>query len=413
MLSHPDEAAPERPWTPSYSVIRQGSTPALSTKELEAETSEVPPTDIAEAAAAETPEVVVVAPTPAPAAETGPILEQPVVAATTEPVERPWTPSYSVSHQGTPPPTAVEEAPIETPVAVIVSPEPEEPTVVEESPAVKPEDVPERPWTPSYSVINQGSSPRVSPKELEEVPTVVEPEVLATSNIEPPRDIPERPWTPSYSVSQQGQSPVIPPKAEEEEVHADVAAELSPTAAPEEALPERPWTPSYTVTKQGTTPQVAPKELEQPTPVAPKPVLAVLVEPVSADTLLADAPPERPWTPSYSVTKQGTSPVVVATEVAEPEPTAEVPEVPPTWTPSYSVSRQGTSPMIGATELPVVDVEVAPADKPETSTPEIAVHAEEPAHAEAVKTVEAAVSVWSVFWDSFRGLMVPGCRGSC
>ena len=71
MLSHPNEAAPERPWTPSYSVIRQGSTPALSTKELEAETSEVPPTDIAEAAAAETPEVVVVAPTPAPAAETG------------------------------------------------------------------------------------------------------------------------------------------------------------------------------------------------------------------------------------------------------------------------------------------------------------------------------------------------------
>lgn len=43
---------------------------------------------------------------------------------------------------------------------------------------------------------------------------------------------------------------------------------------------------------------------------------------------IADEAPERPWTPSYSVTKQGSTP-------ATPKKDGE-------WTPSYSVTRQGT-----------------------------------------------------------------------
>lgn len=56
------------------------------------------------------------------------------------------------------------------------------------------EPIPERPWTPLYSVVRQGSlSPAQSAEPLEEA--------------ESKEAAPERPWTPSYSVSQQGASP--------------------------------------------------------------------------------------------------------------------------------------------------------------------------------------------------------------
>ncbi len=48
----------------------------------------------------------------------------------------------------------------------------------------------------------------------------------------------------------------------------------------EDETPERPWTPSYSVVKQGSTPATPRKQ---------------------------DGEPERPWTPSYSVIKQGNS----------------------------------------------------------------------------------------------------------
>ena len=105
-------------------------------------------------------------------------IRQTLLAASQPEPERPkspWTPSYSVSHQGTLPTSTIEVAPIDAPVAVIVSPQPvaeaAAAAAAEEQPVVQPAvEVPERPWTPSYSVNQQGSSPHIAAKALEEEP---------------------------------------------------------------------------------------------------------------------------------------------------------------------------------------------------------------------------------------------------
>lgn len=178
------EAAEERNWVPSYSVSRQGSRSSLVAKEEPAAAEE------AEAAEATVPVVVTPEEEPKEVAET----KEESAAST-------WTPSYSVSRQGSrsslvakeePAAVADEELP-EPPATVIVTSDEEtqEPAEAKEEPAAP--EVPERPWTPSYSVSQQGSSPVHSPSEL---PAAEEAR-------------PERPWTPSYSVSRQGSSPML------------------------------------------------------------------------------------------------------------------------------------------------------------------------------------------------------------
>lgn len=385
-------------WTPSYSVSRQGSVSSLR--------------DLARESAQSVQAGVI---TPEPESAQAPaepeIRAEEVAAPTVEGIEtKPtWTPSYSISRQGSraslrePEPLAAMEGPSEleaTPAIVTAEPE-EVVTNVEEAAA-------ERSWTPSYSVSREGS--QSSLREPEVTVTEFEPAVVATVVPEPvaaafhPTETPaaidpmvdpsevqqqaeesetERPWTPSYSVSQQGAGPVTPP----EEDKVEPATQQDPVQ-PQEEPPQEPRTPSYSVSKQGTspahTPQIGSAELPELHQEADKPTEGTEES-------------SRPWAPSYSVNKQGSSPLLVTAELKEENvefqapvaaPTIKVDEVPDSpaniapivpdapvvgepaaaeatatqasvaeadkpaqWTPSYSVSRQGSSPRIESAEL--------------------------------------------------------------
>lgn len=101
-----------------------------------------------------------------------------------------------------------------------------------------------------------------------------QPEEEETKPVEEPA--PERPWTPSYSVTRQGSSPAHSPQIPEDE--------------PEQSIPERPLTPSYSVYRQGTSPISSPRPLEEETKDESAPAIAIQVtdEPV-ADEALAEA----------------------------------------------------------------------------------------------------------------------------
>ncbi|KAF7791216.1 hypothetical protein EIP86_002230 [Pleurotus ostreatoroseus] len=331
-------------------------------------------------------------------------------STTPEHIEHSWTPSYSVDHVGASPSLAAKELDVapqeqtETSPEVVVSTEKDvQPTDVErqaepsEPAATAPVEIPERPWTPSYSVSQQGRSPISPSKGLEEPaasePPAEIPAVVATETQE--ESAPARPWTPSYSVSRQGSgsSPVIPSQTLESEPSAEPPAEqpveqpVEQTAEPapavlvtedKEIAPERPWTPSYSVSNQGSSPIIIAKEVEASAPTM------ILEE----GTVIREEPaPERPWTPSYSVSRQGSSPQLTPAQPAAVE-TTDAPQRP--WTPSYSVSRQGSSPLSPAQELPQADAVVPPA-QPEpvaaTQTPRILI---EQLEAAAVTDVETA-----------------------
>ena len=220
------------------------------------------------------------------------------------PVERPWTPSYSVSRQGSRSSLKVEPQPAEAeradeaPAAVVITSEPE---TQEEAPAteeVKPT------WTPSYSVSCQGSRSSLiekaesKPAELEQVVTVPEPAApvivtpapgAADETQEAPTTVepPARPWTPSYSVSRQGSSPVPSPKVETVELPV------------EQTPPQRPWTPSYSVSRQGSSSQLVAKAAADSvsSPVAPPAEETVAKAPV----ISVDAPAVVVSEPEVSV----------------------------------------------------------------------------------------------------------------
>ena len=297
---------------------------------------------------------------------------------------------------------------------------------------------PDRPWTPSYSVSRQGTSPVSSAKELddlEEQPSTgniqpvlpisivvsaetveepstledVEPQLTTETGSEPAfEEVPERPWTPSYSVTRQGSSPALAPKVLE-----DVPSEERPGSdMAAENVPERPWTPSYSVIQHGQSPRHSPKPLyEEPvdTPLESPAVLPP--QDVTAETVPegSDAPgvSERPWTPSYSVTRQGSSPGAIASELPE-DPTADNKETPQRpWTPSYSVSRQGTSPLAANSALPQVSTDAGvPIKAPIVRTPSISLEAEPdentPDASAREHTEEQHVPAWTASYSVSR-----------
>ncbi|KAJ3552185.1 hypothetical protein NM688_g4289 [Phlebia brevispora] len=339
-----EEHSSERPWTPSYSVTQQGTSPSQTPKELPEESEEV-------------------------------ALKEPAAIITTEEhpatPERSWTASYSVQQLGSSPSLVAKEvvasaedhvetstSTIVSSVDVVQSAAEDQARLEETAEPAKSEEVPERPWTPSYTVTQQGSTPLLATEELEaeaqteapsDVPVAIESigEAAATAS-----------WTPSYSISQQGSSPNVVPQKIDASPSVEVTEAQSPAVVvTEESAPEATWTPSYSVSQQGTSPRLATKELEATSPTALSPEGAVS----SGETA-----PERPWTPSYSVSQQGTSPKLVA----EPEATenADVPEA--GWTPSYSVSRQGSSPVSAAQALPQPAVEVSQIQAEATKGPE-------------------------------------------
>ncbi|KAH8100109.1 hypothetical protein BXZ70DRAFT_206856 [Cristinia sonorae] len=245
----------ERPWTPSYSVTRQGSSPLHTPKELEEEEA--------------VPEV---------------------------PVERPWTPSYSVTRQGSSPLLATHQLEDETPVepAPIV----EEPQVIEDTAALA------EPETPAVVVVD--SEPSATPETAEE------PAAGSTSETERPKS----PFAASYSVTQQGSSPLGTPAVESKDlpVHEPTASDVT---AVEEPTAKEVVTPEINTAAENVV------EIAEPTPVH-----ADGEETEVSESLAQPEKIERPWTPSYSVTRQGSvspAPEKTAEEVTTTEAESSVP----------------------------------------------------------------------------------------
>ncbi|KAI0694676.1 hypothetical protein C8T65DRAFT_744303 [Cerioporus squamosus] len=92
-----------------------------------------------------------------------------------------------------------------------------------------------------------------------------------------------------------------------------------PTVPSGDERPKSPWTLSYSITHQGNSPLASPacvakeiEDLEQlPPAVEEKPSIVIEEsadpEPETAVAEAAQEPPARPWTPSYSVTRQGSA----------------------------------------------------------------------------------------------------------
>lgn len=309
----PAEKAPSRPWTPSYSVSRQGSRSSLVAKE-ESSASTEPAAALAE----------VSEPSALVARE---LVAEPEDEATSDKApSRPWTPSYSVSRQGSRSSLKEAASAQDAPATVVVTPSEETSAAAE--PVTLADKAPSRPWTPSYSVSRQGSRSELVPKEeqsTEDVPEAPAAVVVTPSEevVEQPiaQPAPKRPWTPSYSVSRQGST---------HSLRADAAAQDAIKAPEQEKAPSRPWTPSYSVSRQGSV------------PVSPKAPSTELAEP-------AVAAPARPWTPSYSVSRQGSK-----TDLTE-EPKAEIVEEPAASTPVIAVEGEP----VDEVDIPVVSEPIA------------------------------------------------------
>ncbi|KAJ6531742.1 hypothetical protein B0H19DRAFT_454327 [Mycena capillaripes] len=426
------------PWTPSYSVSVQGSPLPGATKLLDADELVEEPE-----AAAEQVQIVDVA---EPAVDPVPDVVQPMVdtSALEAPVDAPrpsspWTPSYSVSVQGSPLPVTTQLLDADKPVvdidqsaaaaeemvdvaeaAVDSVPDIVQPTVdtsALEAPVEPPR--PSSPWTPSYSVLVQGSplpvatrladsahdaddlvgdvqqpegaeqvqTADVAEPAVDPVPDVVQP-TMDTSALEAPVDAPRpsSPWTVSYSVSVQGSPLPVAAQLVDSGLEADdLVGEIQPLDSTQQTVEHA---------------EVTADRIPDSTQSVIQPTVDILDAPVD--------PPRAssPWTPSYSVSVQG-SPLPASTELVVPVLEAEqilntveaaadpVPDLPPSfipptveisalevdapldpprasspWTPSYSVSVQG-SPRPGATELLDAGLEAdslaAPVDQPEAA----------------------------------------------
>ncbi len=190
----------------------------------------------------------------------------------------------------------------------------------------------ERPWTPSYSVSRQGSSPLQTPKELEELE---EPPSATLVDQSGERTDPERPWTPSYSVSRQG---TISPAPDAAGIYdSEAFGKVSPTIlSPEIVIAEEdiPAADATASESQATADRSDSGPLQ-----TPRNDIAQLPE-------SADSQPGRPWTPSYSVSRQGSSPMLesqVLTSESFEEATHDLVEE-PVQTPVISIQDENEEP---------------------------------------------------------------------
>lgn len=296
--------------------------------------------------------------------------------------ERPWTPSYAVTtQQGSSPKASDSTLPTSTADAVTEKSEPERPAS-------------RGSWTPSYTVSRQGSVSSL--KEQEPAPAAA-PEEPAAAVAEPQVEIaapaPVRPasrnsFTPSYSVSRQGSRSSLKEAATPAQQD-DTTAQAEPetaASAPQRPLSRSSFPAAYSVSRQGSRSSLKPEDAtESPVPAqSQSPVItgaaALVEEPVSEEPEAIKAP-ERPWTPSYSVERQGSSPLQ-SPEAQPVETQPAAPERP--WTPSYSVARQGSSPLLNNAELAPAQVA---APEPTETVEKPAINVEEVAPVEA-KTEE-------------------------
>ncbi|KAI3618190.1 hypothetical protein WG66_005846 [Moniliophthora roreri] len=335
------------------------------------------------------------------------------IGRTTE-IERPkspWTPSYSVTSQG-PGIAAEEEIPeieqlsstaqteevssagTEVPVVNVVIPETAEgeaDTKVQEKEELQ---RPKSPWTPSYSVLQQGSPVPVmkeleetaeaapeEKQELEPVEASVASEVISETSVADVVDAPveEEEVATEAEVNEQAKTDVptvVVPVSEQEDKNYEVTE-----SAEGPARPKSPWTPSYSVSRQGspalpvsdlptapvsdfiaaingTVADAKAREDELPEVEVSQPDEAAIDETVAE----AGVDAERPATPEVRVSEPEEAAVLPTSEVEQAsESVTQIEEEHPKspWTQSYSVSRQG-SPQPPVPELPVETSDVQP-----------------------------------------------------
>ncbi|KAF8920284.1 hypothetical protein CPB85DRAFT_624385 [Mucidula mucida] len=154
-------------------------------------------------------------------------------------VERPWTPSYSVTQQGPGTPEPSSESAVENGSVELA-----EPNAIED-------------------MRNDFIEP-FAPKAIHASTSGINESQLLNAGQETTKEI-ERPWTPSYSVLQQGPGTPLVEKPDLLEPiivadHADVKSS-TPEHSPVPTSSPSLWTPSYSVTSQGT-PSPKPHTLE-------------------------------------------------------------------------------------------------------------------------------------------------------
>jgi hypothetical protein len=235
---------PPRPWTPSYSVSVQGSPLPVSKELMDSGLEADAVADKVEQPESAAEEVVEAAvPDPTP------MVDVSVLEAAVDPPRAgsPWTPSYSVSVQGSPLPVSKEltDSGFEADAGIGKVQQPAEP-IVEAAADPVPDSIPAAPPTVDVSAL--------------EAP------------LDPPR--PSSPWTPSYSVSVQGNLPISnelvsgpevndvievqqPESAHDLEALVDGSIQFAVQPTVEVSSLEAPvdltsWTPSYSVSVQGS-----------------------------------------------------------------------------------------------------------------------------------------------------------------
>jgi len=179
-----------------------------------------------------------------------------------------------------------------------------------------------------------------SADEPSNVPSEEEPAQVEDNN-----ETPKSPWTPSYTVTQQGAATLSVPAVEEQEPNLPVDEEGAPT---EPADPEAPAKEVVSVAAQSL--EVVPNAAETP---------EITVESVDKETEGINGAveqPGRPWTPSYSVTQQGT----VSPQSEQPEQVNEdSPQVFPSTETAEShkvAQRPGSLRLATVSETEKVDV---------------------------------------------------------
>lgn len=245
-----------------------------------------------------------------------------------EPIEKPkspstWTPSYSVSSQGSPA-GSPRDLPVDAKAEVEVN-TPVEPSVAKVVLAEA-----ERPRSPSgiasYFVSNQGS-PLVTLVQMDstepgeiifvpKIPVAFQADVAIEADVEPAG--------PSVDVAGSPDAP----QAETIEISPPV--EVAPVPEVESEQPKLPWVTSYSVSNQGSPaipqadikfnePGVPAIEDAEPEPeVAAQPAVNIpaIVQPeVETEGASEIERPKSPWVSSYSVSTQG-SPTVAPIELA-------------------------------------------------------------------------------------------------
>ncbi|KAH9928599.1 uncharacterized protein B0H18DRAFT_1210133 [Fomitopsis serialis] len=405
---------PKSPWTPSYSVVRQGSE-SLSPEEVEG-LEQLPPPVAEVQATLEVVDTTIAVPVILTEVVEEPANDlQPTESAIDEssnasgevPKSPSWLRSYSVSSQGpspahSPQVVAVDiEAvqPVEDAEAIAPSAQDEDAANAPESQASTAAEadvtVP-APQAVEIEVTRVESEPDPSEAPVVQIVTtevVAEPEVEPSASVETTEEAPKSPWVRSYAVSSQGTTPAHKPVAtaneDVEEIQPLTAAvAVAAVEAVPAVFPESTPVADVASTEEHKD-EPAPAEpvivlTSEPEQVVPE-IAAPIPEPAAAPAVVEIERPKSPWTPSYSVSRQGTTPLSapVASEEKEVEHIEELPaplapivtvssespvedyatdsgvpaevvEPPPRpWTPSYSVTSQGP----GTPGLKEVEVE--------------------------------------------------------